>query len=156
MLKKKLNKKGFSLIELIIVIAIMAILAAIIVPTVINKINDANESAAKTEVSNIATAIQQEIVELQATAAAKELVYLKDDAAGVITVVTTSSGDSTIAGDPNNTNPTTITITNTVGSTEYKATITISTGKVVYSWNSGGTEAVEGGAGGAGGAGAGD
>ncbi|HIU83417.1 MAG TPA: prepilin-type N-terminal cleavage/methylation domain-containing protein [Candidatus Faecicola pullistercoris] len=154
MLKKKLNKKGFSLIELIIVIAIMAILAAIIVPTVINKVQEANESAAQTEVSNIATAIQQEIVELQATTPAKELVYLKDDANGAISLVTTSSGDSRIALTPD-TNPTTITITNTVGSTEYKATITISTGKVVYSWNSGGTEAVEGGAGGAGGAGAG-
>ena len=142
MLKKKLNKKGFSLIELIIVIAIMAILAAIIVPTVINKVQEANESAAQTEVSNIATAIQQEIVELQATTPAKELVYLKDDAAGTISLVTTSSGDSTIA-----LNTDTITITNTVGSTEYKATITISTGKVEYSWNSGGAGGGEGGAG---------
>lgn len=132
MLKKKLNKKGFSLIELIIVIAIMAILAAIIVPTVINKVQEANESAAQTEVSNIATAIQQEIVELQATTAAKELVYLKDDAAGTISLVTTSSGDSTIALNEGSTE---ITITNTVGDTAYTATITISTGKVVYSWN---------------------
>ena len=64
MLKKKLNKKGFSLIELIIVIAIMAILAAIIVPTVINKVSEANESAAATEAQNLANAIQQEIIEL--------------------------------------------------------------------------------------------
>lgn len=147
MLKKKLNKKGFSLIELIIVIAIMAILAAIIVPTVINKVQEANESAAQTEVSNIATAIQQEIVELQATTTAKELVYLKDDAAGVISLKTTSSGKSNIAltGD-------TITIKNTVGDTEYKADITISTGKVVYNWNN--NSETEGEAGAEGGAGA--
>ena len=66
MLKKKLNKKGFSLIELIIVIAIMAILAAIIVPTVINKVQEANESAAATEAQNLANAIQQDIIELAA------------------------------------------------------------------------------------------
>lgn len=135
MLKKKLNKKGFSLIELIIVIAIMAILAAIIVPTVINKVQEANESAAKTEVSNIATAIQQEIVELQANPDASELVYLEYNAAGKIALVTTSSGDSTIALD-NTDNPTKITIKNDEGSEEYTAEITISTGKVVYNWNS--------------------
>lgn len=66
MLKKKLNKKGFSLIELIIVIAIMAILAAIIVPTVINKVQEANESAAATEAQNLANAVQQDIIEIAA------------------------------------------------------------------------------------------
>lgn len=134
MLKKKLNKKGFSLIELIIVIAIMAILAAIIVPTVINKVQEANESAAQTEVSNIANAIQQEIVELQATTGAKELTYLEQNDTGVISLkdaaASITEGDSTIELETG-----TITITNTVGDTDYTATITISTGKVEYSWN---------------------
>lgn len=136
MLKKKLNKKGFSLIELIIVIAIMAILAAIIVPTVINKVQEANESAAQTEVSNIANAIQQEIVELQATTGAKQLTYLEKTDADAIdlkgAVDSITEGDSTIALIESDTK---ITITNTVGDTAYTATITISSGKVEYSWN---------------------
>lgn len=41
---KKLNKKGFTLIELIVVIAILAILAAILVPAIINYVSQANDS----------------------------------------------------------------------------------------------------------------
>lgn len=59
---KKSNKKGFTLVELIVVIAIMAILAAVLVPTVVNKINDAKESAAKSDLSTVANAIQSEII----------------------------------------------------------------------------------------------
>ena len=135
MLKKKLNKKGFSLIELIIVIAIMAILAAIIVPTVINKVNDANKSAAQTEVSNIATAIQQEIVEIQATSST-ELTYLKKTDAGIVLkndATSMTEGGSTITLDTA-TAPDKITITNTVGDDTYTAEITISTRKVEYNF----------------------
>jgi len=39
---KKTNKKGFTLVELVIVIAILAILAAIAIPTVSNVIGTAN------------------------------------------------------------------------------------------------------------------
>lgn len=109
MLKKKLNKKGFSLIELIIVIAIMAILAAIIVPTVINKVQEANESAAATEAQNLANAVQQDIIEIAAggndttyvQTVTDTAITLKDNAGGAINVsgtivtVSVSSGDVT-------------------------------------------------------------
>jgi type IV pilus assembly protein PilA len=45
---KKLNKKGFTLIELIVVIAILAILAAILIPSItgyISKATQAKDSA---------------------------------------------------------------------------------------------------------------
>jgi type IV pilus assembly protein PilA len=41
---KKLNKKGFTLIELIVVIAILAILAAILIPAVTGYITKATEA----------------------------------------------------------------------------------------------------------------
>ncbi len=48
----KNNKKGFTIVELVIVIAIIAILAAVLIPTFSNVIGKANESkclqAAKT------------------------------------------------------------------------------------------------------------
>jgi prepilin-type N-terminal cleavage/methylation domain-containing protein len=41
-MKKILNKKGFTLIELIVVILILAILAAILVPSILNYVTQAN------------------------------------------------------------------------------------------------------------------
>lgn len=49
-LKKKLNKKGFTLIELIVVIAILAILALILVPSISNYVAEANISKDKANV----------------------------------------------------------------------------------------------------------
>lgn len=43
---KKLNKKGFTIVELVIVMAVIAILAAVMIPTFSGVINQANESAA--------------------------------------------------------------------------------------------------------------
>lgn len=41
---KKSNKKGFTIVELVIVIAVIAILAAVLIPTFTNVIDKANES----------------------------------------------------------------------------------------------------------------
>ena len=42
---KKLNKKGFTIVELVIVIAVIAILAAVLIPTFSNVVTKANDSA---------------------------------------------------------------------------------------------------------------
>ena len=49
----KLNKKGFTVVELVIVIAVVAILAAVLIPTFINLMQTANESADIQLVTNL-------------------------------------------------------------------------------------------------------
>ena len=55
---KKLNNKGFTLIEVLAVIAIIAILGLIAVPGVLNSINNGKKSSYNIMVSNIKTASQ--------------------------------------------------------------------------------------------------
>ncbi len=54
---KKQNKKGFTLVELVIVIAVIAILAAVLIPTFTTVIDNANKSAAEQEGSSLKTEI---------------------------------------------------------------------------------------------------
>lgn len=49
---KKSNKKGFTIVELVIVIAVIAILAAVLIPTFTNVVEKANESACLQEARN--------------------------------------------------------------------------------------------------------
>ncbi len=44
---KKLNKKGFTIVELVIVIAVIAILASVMIPTFSGIVSKAQESAAR-------------------------------------------------------------------------------------------------------------
>ena len=50
---KKTNKKGFTIVELVIVIAVVAILAAVLIPTFVNVVNKANVSNDTALVKNI-------------------------------------------------------------------------------------------------------
>ena len=52
---KKMNKKGFTIVELVIVIAVIAILAAVMIPTFSGIVDRANKSAALQEVKNAYT-----------------------------------------------------------------------------------------------------
>jgi prepilin-type N-terminal cleavage/methylation domain-containing protein len=57
MFNPKRNKKGFTLIELIVVIAIIAILAAIAIPSFIGITDQANQKVAIANANSIATAV---------------------------------------------------------------------------------------------------
>ncbi len=57
---KKQNKKGFTIVELVIVIAVIAILAAVLIPTFGGVINKAKQSADKQEIVSINTLIKTE------------------------------------------------------------------------------------------------
>ncbi len=46
---KKFNKKGFTIVELVVVIAVIAILAAVLIPTFSNVVGKAKESKAMQE-----------------------------------------------------------------------------------------------------------
>ena len=54
---KKPNKKGFTIVELVIVIAVVAILAAVLVPTFVSVVKKANESKDTQLVRNLNTAL---------------------------------------------------------------------------------------------------
>ena len=49
----RLNKKGFTIVELVIVIAVIAILAAVLIPTFSGVIQEANKSSAHQGAANI-------------------------------------------------------------------------------------------------------
>ncbi len=54
---KKMNKKGFTIVELSIVIAVIAILSAVLIPTFTGIVKKAQLSAAQQEASNAMTAL---------------------------------------------------------------------------------------------------
>lgn len=93
---KKMNKKGFTLIEMLAVIAIIAVLVAIVIPVVGNATEKAKEAA---DVANI----RAKIAEVTTTAladgadAANDLdatVTMTQGTAGFVTDVTTIGGVS--------------------------------------------------------------
>ena len=49
---KKMNRKGFTIVELVIVIAVIAILAGVMIPTFSGIVNKAKDSAALQEATN--------------------------------------------------------------------------------------------------------
>ena len=57
---KKTNKKGFTIVELVIVIAVVAILAAVLIPTFVSVVNKANVSNDTALVRNLNTVLATE------------------------------------------------------------------------------------------------
>lgn len=66
MKKLRENKKGFTLIEMIVVIVIIAILAAIAVPAVMKYIDEARDTKLITHASSAKTSLEAELAKYQA------------------------------------------------------------------------------------------
>ena len=60
---KKMNKKGFTIVELVIVIAVIGILAAVLIPTFSSVIDKANANSALQELKSAYTLALAEAIE---------------------------------------------------------------------------------------------
>lgn len=78
-MKKKKNKKGFSLVELIVVLVIMAILMAALIPSLTGYIRQARQSNAKDECSSCVQAAQTIVSSAYAAADGKYVNNSGDD-----------------------------------------------------------------------------
>lgn len=65
-LKEKQNKKGFTLVEIIVVLVILAILAAIAIPAVLGYVEDARQAQYIAEARSIYLVVQTEEAKIQA------------------------------------------------------------------------------------------
>lgn len=92
-MKKKKNRKGFSLVELIVVLVIMAILAAALVPTLIGYIKQTKQSNAKNEAAAVVSAAQT--VASSAFASGDGTYYDQSQNGKAVTVTDPSSTDIT-------------------------------------------------------------
>ena len=63
-MKKKMNNKGFTLVELIVVLVILAILAAILVPTLMGYIDKARQEKDFSTAQSVRVAAQSVLAEL--------------------------------------------------------------------------------------------
>ena len=62
MLKLRKNKKGFTLVELIVVIAIMAVLAGTVAGVTVSQLNKQTDNTNKTQATNLANSISSYII----------------------------------------------------------------------------------------------
>lgn len=105
---KKNNKKGFTLVELVIVVAVMAILVAVAIPTVKSVVSSADDAVKKSNANTIESMIKLYMAENEATVSEDTIdaavtaanlgiesgTYVYDDTTGSVTASATASGTS--------------------------------------------------------------
>lgn len=115
MLKKLTNKKGFTLMEMLIVVAIIAILVAIAIPTFNGALERANQA---TDAANIRAAYAESSIKFLNgdTNTAVETPAMRSGSWDKVETGTTIGGENL----PDKTKGKTITVTVSAGSVEFK------------------------------------
>lgn len=80
-MKKEMNNKGFSLVELIIVIAIMAVLMGVLAPQYLKYVKKSKVSTDITNAENVATAVNAEIADGETKLDGNGKIKIKPDTA---------------------------------------------------------------------------
>ncbi len=98
-LQKRSNKKGFTLVEIIVVLVILAILAAIAVPAVLGYVNDAKDSKYISEARAIYIVVQTEEAKWKAENNKTDADLVKDAAVyrTISDTITGTGKDQTVA-----------------------------------------------------------
>ena len=118
MLKKKKNKKAFTLIELIVVIAIIGVLVAILVPTLSGFVGNASTNTALANARTVYSVAQAQLQFMQANATTSGLAtgsFNNTNAtnpliSAVAPQVPTASGDSYIVNVTATTSPSSLVV----------------------------------------------
>jgi prepilin-type N-terminal cleavage/methylation domain-containing protein len=103
---RKNNRKGFTIVELVIVIAVIAILAGVLIPTFSGVVKKAKENAALQEIKNAYTnayalALSNDGVITEKDNITNELIADKVEENGAVTKYTLKYGKYTFTFDTN-------------------------------------------------------
>ena len=93
---KKMNKKGFTLIEMLVVIAIIAILVAIVIPVVGNATEKAKEAKDAARIRSVGC----ELTSAKLPDAGTYTITLKADGTYGVTTATTTTPSTTAPNTP--------------------------------------------------------
>ena len=99
---KKTNKKGFTIVELVVVIAVVAILAAVLIPTFVSVVNKANVSNDTALVKNINITLAAEEITDGKPATMQEALKAAENGGFDITKLTPRSGNDIVWDSENN------------------------------------------------------
>ncbi len=97
---RKNNKKGFTLVEVIVVLVILAILAAIMIPALTGWIDKANKKTAVVEARTALLALQTEVAE-NYTPGSKSITITKDGEKLKVGDVDVTADYNGLVGDDN-------------------------------------------------------
>lgn len=84
-IQKFMNKKGFSLVELIIVIAIMAALIAVLAPQYLKYVNKSRKTADQSSVDEVVTAMKIALSDPELTRQSADFTVTYPKAGGTLT-----------------------------------------------------------------------